>query len=439
MSAPDFSLLAKRRFGPLFVVQFFGAFNDNVLKFAMLFLATFALYPKDPDKVALLGNIATGLFILPYFLFSAMAGQIADAWDKAKLVRAVKAAEVVIMGLGLVGFWLHSAQSIPFLLTALFLLGVHSTFFGPVKYSIMPQQLGPHEIMGATGLIEAGTFLAILGGQLITGIIMPWEAGLVATGLALLGFVVSFAIAPAPPPVPGLKIDPNPFRSTWGVLKAAHDGENVWLAILGISWFFAVGAILLTGFVPLVSGVLGGDESVVTFFLIVFSVSVALGSLLVNRLLGGRVSGRYVPIAAIVMAGSMIDLWFAAGAYAPPRALVGWMAFVGDHGNWRILVDLFLIAASGGMFIVPLYAILQTASPPEERSRIIAANNVVNAIVMVLVVAVALTLQGRFGVRIPGLIGALGLATTVVALVSCRLLPETVIKRLLPTKAGMTK
>jgi len=217
MSAPDFSLLAKRRYGPLFVVQFLGAFNDNVLKFAMLLLANFTIYKTDPASAAKLATLATGLFILPYFLFSAMAGQIADAWDKAKLVRAVKAAEIVIMCIGLAGFW---AQSIPLLLTALFMMGLHSTIFGPVKYSIMPQHLHTNEIMGGTGLIEAGTFLAILGGQLLAGVVRPWEAGLTACVLAVLGFATSWAIPAAPPTAPGLRIDRNPFRSTWTVLPS---------------------------------------------------------------------------------------------------------------------------------------------------------------------------------------------------------------------------
>src|ERR1700742_4247927 len=196
MSAPDFSLLAKRRFGPLFVVQFLGAFNDNVLKYAMLFLANFTIYADQPAQSAMLATIATGIFILPYFLFSALAGELADAWDKAWLMRAIKAAEVAFMGLGLAGLWF---QSVPLLLLALFFMGCHSTIFGPVKYSIMPQHLGEHEIMGGTGLIEGGTFLAILGGQLRAGLIVPWEAGLAAMGVAALGYVAALAIPAAPP------------------------------------------------------------------------------------------------------------------------------------------------------------------------------------------------------------------------------------------------
>jgi acyl-[acyl-carrier-protein]-phospholipid O-acyltransferase/long-chain-fatty-acid--[acyl-carrier-protein] ligase len=424
MSAPDFSLLAKRRYGPLFVVQFLGAFNDNVLKFAMLLLANFTIYKTEPASAAQLATIATGLFILPYFLFSAMAGQIADAWDKAKLVRAVKGAEIVIMCIGLAGFW---AQSIPLLLTALFMMGMHSTIFGPAKYSILPQQLHANEIMGGTGLIEAGTFLAVLGGQLLAGIVPPWEAGLTACALAMLGFAVSWAIPAAPPTAPGLHIDRNPFRSTWTVLRIAHAGEGVWLSILGISWFFAVGAVLLSNFAPLVSGALGGAQDVVVLFLIVFSVSIAMGSMLVNRLLKGEVSARYVPISALAMSAFMIALWLTTGNFVAHATGVHWTEFLGNPATWPTLAALVGISFSGGMFIVPLYAILQTRSSPDHRSRIIAANNIVNAAVSVLVVVVVLVLQAR-GVGVPGVIGTMGFSTLSIALISCWLLPETVIK-----------
>jgi len=427
MSAPEFSLLAKRRFAPLFVVQFLGAFNDNLLKFALLFLANFQLYPTEPGRAELLATIATGLFILPYFLFSALAGQVADAWDKARLVRIVKGAEVAIMALGLAGFWL---SSVPMLLTALFLMGVHSTIFGPVKYSILPQHLHADEVMGGTGLIEAGTFLAILGGQLLAGLIQPWQAGVVATGIAVAGFLAALAVPSAPATAPGLKVQANVFASTWAILKAARHGRGVWLSILGISWFFAVGAVLLSEFAPLVSGVFKARSEVATLFLLIFSLSVAAGSLLVNKLLDGEVSARYVPASALALAGFMIDLWFSAEGFRPRYLNAGIADFVASPGSGRIMLDLVGIAFAGGMFIVPLYALLQMRSPPEERSRIIAANNIVNAIVAVLVV-VAATLLLANGSGVPGVIGALGCATLVVAIISCWLLPETVIKALL--------
>lgn len=423
MSAPDLSLLAKRRFGPLFVVQFLGAFNDNVLKYAMLFLANFTIFVNAPEQSAMLATVATGIFILPYFLFSALAGELADAWDKAWLMRAVKAAEVVFMGLGLAGLWF---QSIPLLLLALFCMGLHSTIFGPVKYSIMPQHLREQEIMGGTGLIEAGTFLAILGGQLLAGLVPPWEAGLIATGLAVLGFAVSLLV-PAAPPIGKVAITRNPFVSTWKVLKAGHEGKGVWLSILGISWFFAIGAVLVSEFLPLVSGNLGGQEEVVTLFLIIFSVAIALGSVLVNKLLRGEVSARYVPISALAMAVFMLDLWWATRSFVVVTPHADIAQFVATPGSWRILFDLTGMAAAGGMFIVPLYAILQTKSPPAGRSRVIAANNIVNAAVMVAVVGVAIALLAS-GVSIPGIIGTMGFATLAVALISCLLLPDTVIK-----------
>ncbi|WP_243455723.1 acyl-[ACP]--phospholipid O-acyltransferase [Sphingosinicella sp. BN140058] len=427
MAAPDLSLLGKRRFGPLFAVQFLGAFNDNLLKFALLFLANFGLYRAEPDKAEMLATIATGLFILPYFLFSALAGQLADSTDKAKLVRIVKAAEIGIMAVALAGFWF---QAVPLLLGSLFLMGVHSTLFGPVKYSILPQHLGPNEVMGGTGLIEAGTFLAILGGQLLGGVVPPWEAGLIATGLAIVGFLFSLAVPSAPATAAGLRVDLNIFRSTWAILKGARHGRGVWLSILGISWFFAVGAVLLSEFAPLVGNVLQADQQVATLFLLVFSVAVALGSVVVNKLLGGEVSARYVPISALALAGFMVDLWLSTRAYQPVVAGATIAQFVASEGSWRILVDLAGIAFAGGMFIVPLYAILQVHSPAEERSRTIAANNIINAIVTVVMVAALAGLLAA-GVTIPGIVAILGFATLVVALISCWLLPETLIKALI--------
>ncbi|KQM97974.1 acyl-[ACP]--phospholipid O-acyltransferase [Sphingomonas sp. Leaf25] len=427
MSAPDLSLLGKRRFAPLFAVQFLGAFNDNLLKFALLFLANFTLYRAAPDKAELLATVATGLFILPYFLLSALAGQLADKWDKARLIRWIKAAEIGIMTLALAGFWF---QSVPVLLTCLFLMGVHSTLFGPVKYSILPQQLGSHELMGGTGLIEAGTFLAILGGQLLGGILPAWEAGLVAVGIAVLGFLVSLAVPSAPSQAPGVRIDRNLWRGTWDILSVARAGRGLWLAILGISWFFAIGAILLSEFAPLVSGTLHAGAGVVTLFLLVFSVSVATGSLVVNKLLGGEVSARYVPAAALGMAVFLIDLWIATRGFAPGVAGADVPAFLTTPGSWHILVALAGIAQSGGVFIVPLYAILQVHSEPAERSRVIAANNIVNAIVTVAMVGVVTGLLAS-GTSVPGVIGAMGFATLAVALISCWLLPETVFKALI--------
>ncbi|MES2288134.1 MAG: acyl-[ACP]--phospholipid O-acyltransferase [Pseudomonadota bacterium] len=426
MSAPDFSLLAKRRYGPLFIVQFLGAFNDNVLKFALLFLANFTIYIDHPEAAEKLATLATGIFILPYFFLSSIAGQLADSIDKGRLIRWVKAAEILIMGLGLYGLWIHS---VPVLLVALFMMGVHSTIFGPVKYSIIPQHLDQHEIMGGTGLIEAGTFVAILGGQLLAGVIVPWEAGLVAMALAVAGFVASLFIPPAPPEEANVRIDWNIFRGTWDIIREANHGRAVWLAILGIGWFFAAGAVLVSEFAPLVSGVLHADQSVVTLFLIVFSISVAVGSLIVNRMLKGEVSAKYVPVSALFMGAFLIDLWFSTTAFVPGQAGASISAFVQTPGAIHILIGLAGTAFCGGIFVVPLYAIVQVYSPKAERSRILAAANVINAGVTVGVVIATLGLL-HMGISVPGLFGAIGFATLFVALVSCYLLPETVIKSL---------
>ncbi|GGC12435.1 acyl-[ACP]--phospholipid O-acyltransferase [Novosphingobium endophyticum] len=424
MSAPDLSLLTKRRFGPMFTVQFLGAFNDNLLKFAMLFLANFGIFAAEPDKAEMLAAIATGLFILPYFLFSALAGQLADMIDKAKLIRWIKLAEVAIMAVALAGFWF---QSIPTLLASLFLMGLHSTLFGPVKYSILPQHLREHEIMGGTGLIEAGTFLAILGGQLLAGAIPAWEAGLAAMGLAVAGYLASLFIPQAAPARDHHHLDWNIFKGTREILGAARHGRGVWLAILGISWFFAAGAVLVSEFAPLVSGTLSARQEVATLFLVVFSVAIAIGSLTVNKLLGGEVSARYVPISALILAGGLIDLWLSTSGFSVRTAGATVGQFLATPGATRILIDLGVIAMAGGMFIVPLYAILQVRSRPEERSQIIAANNIVNAGVTVLAV-LAITALLASGTDVPGLIGTLGFATLAVALVSVWLLPDTVFK-----------
>jgi acyl-[acyl-carrier-protein]-phospholipid O-acyltransferase/long-chain-fatty-acid--[acyl-carrier-protein] ligase len=432
MSAPAFPLLAKRRFGPLFAVQFLGAFNDNVLKFALVFLANFTIFRAAPEKAELVATISTGVFILPYFLFSALAGELADKWDKARLIRLVKTAEIGFMALALAGFWF---ESLPLLFAALFLMGCHSTIFGPIKYSIIPQHLGPHEVMGGTGLVEAGTFLAILCGQLLAGLLPPWESGLVATALAGVGLGFALLVPPAPSLNPDTKLDWNPVRGTREILRVARRYEGAWLCILGISWFFAVGAVMLSEFAPLATGTLGAGPGVVTLFLLIFSVAVALGSLTVNRLLGGEISARYVPVSALLMAGFIIDLWLATSSYRPQSGAADMAVFAASPGAWRILLDLAGTAFAGGMFIVPLYAILQTATDPSERSRVIAANNIVNAVVTVVLVGVVALLLGR-GVGVPGIFGALGFATLAVALISCWLLPDTVIKAVLRALLG---
>ncbi len=411
MSAPDISLLTKRRFAPLFVVQFLGAFNDNVLKFTMLFLASYTVYASAPEKVEQLGALATGLFILPYFLLSALGGQLADRYDKALLIRFIKAAEILFMAIGLAGCYF---EMISLLMVALFLMGVHSALFGPVKYSIMPQHLGGHEIMGGTGLIEAGTFLAILGGQLFAGLLTPLSAGIAAVALSTCGLLISFLIPAAPPTNRQLKVDYNVVRSTWVMMGKATKPQGIWYAILGISWFFGVGAVVLAEFIPLVNGVLSAQKEVATLFLIIFSVSIAIGSLSVNLITKGKVSARFVPAAALGMAGSMIYLWIATSNFAVQIGGANVAQFIASEGAWPIFAALFGIAFSGGMFIVPLYAILMTQTSDGERSQIIAANNIINSVMTVIIVAAVTAMLGA-GLSLPAVIGALGIATIPVA------------------------
>ena len=419
MSAPDLSLLTKRRFGPIFGVQFLGAFNDNLFKTALLFMAAKGIHDAAPGHAELLATLAAGLFTLPYFLLSSLAGQIADRWDKAKLVRIVKLAECGIMALA---FWGFESGSVPLLLGCLFLMGVHSTIFGPVKYSILPQHLQPNEVMGGTGLVEAGTFLAILGGQLLAGVVTTNQAGMIAIGIAVAGVLASLTVPSAPPISPPARLDFNIVKGTWAILKATRGNRDVWLSIMGISWFFAVGAVMMSEFAPLVTGVLDAKLEVASLFLLVFSVSIAIGSLLVNRLLNGEVSARYVPVAALSMAGFLIYLWLATSGYNVQSEGANIKTFLASDGAWHIMAALAGIAFSGGIFIVPLYAILQTKSAPEERSQVIAANNVVNAGVTVALVAITAALIGQ-GVNVPGIIGVLGFATLAVALIACWLLP----------------
>jgi len=411
----------------MFTVQFFGAFNDNLLKFALLFLANFGLFKDNPEQSGLLATVATGLFILPYFLLSAMAGQIADSMDKAKLIRWLKLAEFGIMGIALLGFGM---ESIPILLTSLFLMGVHSSLFGPAKYSILPQHLGEKEIMGGTGLIEAGTFLAILGGQLLAGMINPMQAGMVALGLALVGYIASLAIPTAPSVSEKKAVNWNIFSSTWQVVKEARDERNLWLVMLGISWFFAVGAVLVAEFAPLVSGTLAAQQEVATLFLMIFSVSIALGSLAVNMVMKGEISAKTVPAAALCMAAFLIVLWIATSGYDVKTEGANIGKFLENSASYPILISLAGIAFAGGFFIVPLYTLLQTLGDPAKRSQIIAANNIVNAAITVIVVGLTAALIS-IGVDVPGIIGFLGISTLFVALIACYLLPETVIKSLL--------
>ena len=423
-SASELSLLAKRRFAPLFVTNLLGVFNDNLFKTALLVLASYGIYRADPARSALLGTVATGVFILPFFLFSALAGQVADAWERTRMVRLVKVAEVAIMGLGLAGF---CTQSIGLLLGALFLMGVHSSVYGPLKYAILPQHLAGEEILGGTGVMEAGGFVAILAGQLTAGVVAPWQAGVIACALACAGLGASLAIPSARPATDGARIELNIARVSWRLVRMAMAIRPVWLSILGIAWFYAVGAVLLGELIPLVKGMLHARQAVAVLFLAIFSVGVAVGALLVNRLLKGEVSPRYVPASALLLAGFLLDLSFTVGGFHARGQDLGVAGFLAMAGAWRIVFDLAAISVCGGVFVIPLLAVLQTESPPPERSRLLAANNIVNAGITVAAILVAAALL-KLGMSIAALITVMGVATLAVALTACVLLPDTLIK-----------
>ena len=400
-------LLRTRRFVPIFVTQFLGAFNDNLFRTAMVLLVIYGIY-KDAAKEATFSAVAGGLFILPFFLLSALAGQLADSTDKARMVRLVKTAEIVIMVFGAAGLLLHN---VPLLLIALTAMGIHSTFFGPIKYAILPQHLHSDEVLGGTGLVEAGTYIGILGGTLLGGVLVvqnpdgsfhgEWAA-LGVLIVAVIGRIAGHYVPPAPPDpdAPGFTMDWHIVRASIRLVSATLHIPRLFIAILAISFFWAMGAVLAAQFPPLVKNALGADQTVATLFLATFSIGVALGSVAVNRLLAGQVSARYSPASALLMGLFVLDLY---------RRVDGWPVAAGElrdfsdflamRGAWLIVLDLLGVAIAGGMFVVPLYAFLTTTVPKAETARTIAANNIVNSGLMVAATLI-LTIAVQLGVTV---------------------------------------
>ena len=412
-------LMRKRRFLPLFVTQFLGAFNDNLFKTAMVILVTYSIY-SDETKEATFNAVAAGIFILPFFLFSALAGQLADSMDKSRIIRWVKSAEIVIMVFGAAGLLI---QSIPVMLAALFAMGVHSSFFGPIKYAILPQHLRDDEVLGGTGLVEAGTYIAILGGTIAGGLIPPATAAALVLIVALLGRVSGASVPPAPPapeaPIP--QMDWHIIRASIRLVSATMHIPRLFLAIAAISFFWAQGAILAAQFPPLVKNVLGSNQEVATLFLAIFSIGVATGSVLINRLLAGRVLAKYSPISVIVMGLFIVHLYWNVHNWPDHGpGLLDLQQFMGvRQGQW-VMFDLFGVAVAGGMFVVPLYAFLTTTVPKSETARTVAANNIVNSGGMVLA-ALLLTLLVQLGLKVAESLLIVALTTPVAAWISWRL------------------
>lgn len=431
----QFRLLGVRRFAPFFWTQFLGAMNDNVFKVAFTSLVTYhaALFDGvDPHSAAFL---ISAIFIAPFVLFSATSGQIADKIEKSRLIRLVKSLEIGIMLVGLAGFYLHSAT---LLYMGTFLMGLHSTLFGPVKFAYLPQHLDQTELVGGNGLVEMGTFVAILLGTLLGGelagltggdgtIVGPLYVGIACVAIAVAGRAVSQGVPLSPAPQPDLRINWNPFTETWRNLILARESRVVFLSLLGISWLWFLGATFLTSFFSFAKDVLGGDQNVVTLLLAVFSIGIGTGSLLCERLSGRHVEIGLVPFGSIGMTVFAVDLYFATHGQATGAALSGVGGFLAQPGHWRVLFDLFCVAMFGGFYSVPLYALIQSRSAPTHRARIIAANNILNSFFMI-----GASLLGVFmtqaGYSIPQLFLVVGLLNAFVAVYIYTLVPEFLLR-----------
>ncbi|MBJ7500406.1 MAG: MFS transporter [Sphingopyxis sp.] len=386
----SFALLNQRRFLPLFVTQLLGAFNDNLFKNAMVLFVVYGVFNSE-EQETLFSAVATGLFILPFFLLSALAGQLADTRDKARIIRIVKFCEILIMlvgGLGLVLAWMGFAVhliAIPLMMLALFAMGIHSTFFGPIKYAILPQHLENDEVLAGTGLVEAGTYIAILAGTILAGVIDVEWAALGVVLVAALGYWTGRKVPPAPPEHEETGIDWHIIRSSVALVRGTMHIPRLYLAILSISFFWTIGAVLFIQFPPLAKNILHADKSVASLFLAVFSIGIAIGSVAVNRLLKGEVSARYSPASVLVMAVFVVAFYWVCRNWGaePAGALYDIGGFLAHDRVIPLLLSLLGIAVSGGMFVVPLYAFLTTTVPKDQTARTVAANNIVNSGAMV--------------------------------------------------------
>jgi hypothetical protein len=379
-------LLKQRRFLPLFTTQFLGAFNDNLFKTSMVLFATYQIF-SDERQEGFFNALVAGLFVLPFFLFSALAGQLADTTDKTRIIRVVKLAEIVIVSVGCVGLWLGEQGQVvaPLALMLLAVVGLafHSTFFGPIKYAILPQHLEDEDVLGGTGMVEAGTYLSILLGTIVAGVIYE-HAGLVAgltLSVAVIGYLCARQIPPAPRLGPPIKLDWNPFTASYRLIAGTMHIRRLFLAICAISFFWTIGSVLIIAFPPLVKNVLTAQASVASLVLGVFSIGVAIGSVVINLLLRGNISARYSPVSVIAMAGAVIGLWMSVRLWTPAPAgrLYGVLEFVAQPQAVPVILSLLAVAIFGGMFVVPLYAFLTTTVAKDQTARTVAANNVVNS------------------------------------------------------------
>jgi acyl-[acyl-carrier-protein]-phospholipid O-acyltransferase/long-chain-fatty-acid--[acyl-carrier-protein] ligase len=428
------NLISSRRFLPLFVTQFFGAFNDNLFKNALVILVTYKIVVNDNAHATQLVNLAFGLFVLPTLLFSYLSGQLSDKLDRALVARAVKLAEIALALLGSIGFALNN---LPLLLLTLFGFGVHSTFFGPVKYAILPQHLKEDELVKGNGYIEAGTFLAILTGTILGGVLILTPTGAICIAalmivVAVLGYAASCKIPVAPAPVPSMNLKLNPLTETIAMIRYSCRHRDEFLCILGISWFWFIGALFLAQFSPFAKNVLRADEHVVTLFLVSFSVGIALGSLLCTKLIKGLVRATPVPLGALGMTLFVLDIYRMSLNAAPPSdgSLLSVTAFLHQSFGQHILFDLLGLAICSGIYIVPLYALLQVRADHEHGARAIASNNLINALFMAAAAGFAMALI-KIGFGIPQMFLAAALMNACVVVYICKLLPFSLIGALL--------
>ncbi|HEX7683957.1 MAG TPA: MFS transporter [Trinickia sp.] len=426
----QFALFRERRFAPFFWTQFLGALNDNVFKVGFSSLVTYQTARFSGVDAKTAAFLISAIFILPFVLFSATSGQIADKYDKATLTRFVKTFEIVVMLIGGAGFVTHHAL---LLYLCTFLMGVHSTLFGPVKYAYLPQHLDDRELVGGNGLVEMGTFVAILIGTIIGGAAAAspahgaWMLAGMCVAVALAGRSTSNFVPLSPASQPDLRINWNPVSETWRNLALARENRTVFLSLLGISWLWFVGATFLTSFFSYAKDVLSANPDVVTVLLATFSLGIGTGSLLCERLSKRRVEIGLVPLGSIGISVFALDLFWASHALPPTGRLIGVAEFLGHARHWRILADLFLLAMFGGFYSVPLYALIQSRSQPTHRARIIAANNILNAFFMIVSALMAIALTSA-GVSIPGIFAVTALLNVVVAAYIYSLVPEFLLR-----------
>jgi len=421
----QFRLLGQRRFAPFFATQFFGALNDNIFRNGLVILVTFQGVLVAGMNPGMLANVAGALFILPFFLFSATAGQLADKYEKSMLMRRIKMLEIALMSIAATAFY---TQSFTLLLVVLFLMGCQSTLFGPVKYAYLPQQLATEELVGGNALVESGTYVAIILGLIAGGLLVDGSAdhqtmiGVTLIAVAGLGYLMSRQVPTTPAVDPTLSVELNPWKETWRIVGFARKEKSVFLSILGVSWFWFFGSAMTLQIPAYTKVILNGNEFITTCLLAAFAVGVGIGSLLCERMSDHRVELGLVPFGSIGLSLFAIDLYFAQPV-ATSTAVSSVADFLGRPGSWRVLIDLMMLGAFGGFYSVPLYALIQQRSERSHLSRIIAANNIINAIFMVGASLLSIGLLSA-GLSIPELFLVIAALNALVAIYIYSLLPE---------------